>query len=68
MDGAHSIIKIIGGVVVLTTHAVEASIGVFFNEAVVVNLLQEVSNCVVVAGLCGADKIIIRNVETLPGF
>ena len=56
------------GVVVLAGDAVQAGVGAQLNEAVVVDLLEELLHHRVVPGLGGADEVVVADVEALPGL
>ncbi len=68
VDGALAADQLLGGVVVLARHAVEAPVHVEADESVVVDPLEKRLHRVVVTRLGRADEVVVRDVEVAPGF
>ena len=73
LDGAevdraeHPVDQLLFAVVRLAGHAVEADVGVLVDPAVVVDRLEQPLHRLGVAGLGGADEVVVADVEQRPG-
>ncbi len=68
VDGAQRPVdQVVDRVVGLARHAVQALVRAELDVAVVVDPLQDLLHGGVVAGLAGADEVVVRDVEQLPG-
>ncbi len=68
VDGAQRAVdQLVDRVVGLARHAVQALVRPELDVAVVVDPLQDLLHRGVVAGLAGADEVVVRDVEQLPG-
>ena len=63
---ALAVVELVLLVVELAAHAVEALVGVELDVAVVVDPLEELLHRPLVAGLGGADEVVVGDVEVVP--
>ena len=68
VDGAVAVDELGLLLVVLAGHAVQPAVDPELGVAVVVDLLQELLHGPVVAGLGGADEVVVGDVEPVPGL
>ena len=68
VDRAVAVDQVVLGVVRLAGHAVQALVGVLVDVAVVLGRGQQLLHGGVVAGLGGADEVVVADVQQLPGL